>query len=63
MKKRDVEIQFGLALTANQWRIIQQELADKDPDESIEEVLADVCRNLESYESEYEMWEGRGKPY
>lgn len=59
MNRQDIDKQYGITLTDNQWRILQAEVADKDDWEDTDEIIQDVCQNLASYEQEYDWWENR----
>ena len=57
MNRQDIDSQYSVTLTDNQWRILQQEVAGKDDNETAEEVILDVITNLADYESEHAWWE------
>lgn len=59
MNRQDIDKQYNITLTDNQWRIIQAEVADKEDWEDADEIIQDVCENLASYEQEYDWWENR----
>jgi hypothetical protein len=59
MNRKDIDKQYDITLTDNQWRIIQAEITDKDEWEDNDEIIADVVSNLENYEAEYAWWEDR----
>ena len=59
MNRDAIDKQYGIALTDNQWRIIQAEITDKDDWEDTDEIIQDVCQNLASYEQEYAWWEDK----
>jgi hypothetical protein len=59
MNRQDIDKQYDIALTDNQWRIIQAEITDKDDDEIDSEIIEDVVSNLDSYEKEYAWWENQ----
>ena len=57
MNRQDIDSQYGIVLTDNQWRIIQAEIADKEDDETDDQVVDDSIANLEFLEAEYAWWE------
>ena len=57
MNRQDIDSQYSVTLTDNQWRILQQEVAGKDDNETAEEVILDVITNLADYEAEHAWWE------
>ena len=57
MNRQDIDKQYGITLTDNQWRIIQAEITDKEDDETDEQVIDDSIANLEYLEAEYAWWE------
>lgn len=59
MNRKEIDKQYGITLTDNQWRIIQAEITDKEDDESDEQVVDDSIANLEYLEAEYAWWEDK----
>lgn len=59
MNRQEIDKQYGITLTDNQWRIIQAEITDKEDDESDEQVVDDSIANLEYLEAEYAWWEDK----
>lgn len=57
MNRQDIDSQYSVTLTDNQWRILQQEVAGKDDNETAEEVILDVITNLADYEEEHAWWD------
>lgn len=53
----DLDSRFNITLTDKQWAIVLAEVSERDNDEDGWVVIEDVCRNLESYEQEYDWWD------
>ena len=57
MNRQQIEADYKITLTDNQWRILQAEVAEKEDWEDTDGVIQDVCDNIVSYEQEYAWWE------
>jgi len=54
--RKDIESQFGISFTDNQWQILLDEIEGED-EYSVKEIIEDVVSNMESYEQEYASWQ------
>lgn len=61
MNRQQIEADYNISLTDNQWRILQAEVDEKEDWEDTDGVIQDVCDNIISYEQEYEWWENLTK--
>lgn len=57
MNRQEIESQYSVTLTDNQWRILLSEVENKDDNETTDEVVLDVVTNIVSYEQEHQWWE------
>jgi hypothetical protein len=54
--REEVEDQYELTLTDNQWSILLEEVAGREDDEEIWDVIDNTIADLEFLEAEYAWW-------
>lgn len=54
--KKDIESQYEITFTDNQWQILLDEI-DGEDEHSVEEVIEDVVTNMATFEKEYQWWQ------
>lgn len=59
ISREDIEERYAIRFTDNQWRIVVEEVENKEDFEDVEDVIADTIEDLDFLESEYAWWEAK----